>query len=102
MFSHVLLVSIHVLKPGKQVSTLKAYAIMRLSSFTYRIAMQDRENLSVLQMLTYIVVRQLHDCMNIVFKLPKRETAVRVFFIYFQILFFIFTSVSYIGFITFS
>ena len=35
IFSHMLLVIIH--KPGKQVSTLKAYAIMRLSSFAYRI-----------------------------------------------------------------
>ena len=39
IFSHVLLVIIH--KPGKQVSTLKAYAIMRLSSFTYRITTLD-------------------------------------------------------------
>ena len=36
-------------KPGKQVSTLKAYAIMRLSSFAYRITTQDWENLSALQ-----------------------------------------------------
>ena len=46
IFSHVLLVIIH--KPGKQVSTLKAYAIMRLSSFAYRITTQDWENLSAL------------------------------------------------------
>ena len=35
-------------KPGKQVSTLKAYVIMRLSSFAYRITTQDWENLSAL------------------------------------------------------
>ena len=46
IFSHVLLVIVH--KPGKQVSTLKAYAIMRLSSFAYRITTQDWENLSAL------------------------------------------------------
>ena len=46
IFSHVLLVIIH--KPGKQVSTLKAYAIMRLSSFAYRITTQEWENLSAL------------------------------------------------------
>ena len=43
IFSHV---TIH--KPGKQVSTLKAYAIMRLSSFAYSITTQDLENLSAL------------------------------------------------------
>ena len=46
IFSHVLLVIIH--KPDKQVSTLKAYAIMRLSSFAYRITTQDWESLSAL------------------------------------------------------
>ena len=46
IFSHVLLVIVH--KPGKQVSTLKAYAIMRLSSFAYRITTQDWKNLSAL------------------------------------------------------
>ena len=47
IFCHVLLVIIH--KPCKQVSTLKAYTIMRLSSFAYRITTQDWENLSALQ-----------------------------------------------------
>ena len=51
IFSHVLPVIVH--KPGKQVSTLKAYAIMRLSSFAYRITTQDWENLSALQNSTF-------------------------------------------------
>ena len=42
-------------KPGNLVGTLKAWALVRLSSFDYRITTKDWENLSALQERTLIL-----------------------------------------------